>query len=458
MDLVLECINDADFIAFDTEFTGLSNGEFRMHQYESLQDRYLKIKVNIEEFWLCQLGISTFKYIPEQDVYTAQVFNIYTNPKHRKLGLTVSSMSFLVANGFDMNLLFRDGIDCIREGNVVWNNQNSRYGCFGLSEANENAMAAYEKQILDWIGSNEKSMDILMPSQYVKKTFFGTHGVSRKFKYLEMKADKVNPLLILLKKNPKRLPEYTNPAKEVLAPTEAEVSLLPVIQSLLSKKVPLIGHYMVLDLAFMYDHFIGPLPPTIEEFRKALLDNFPPIYDTKYITKSVLKAVKFIKHTSVEDLFAYCKKRKELNTLVKIVPDERFAISEQAHEAGFDAYMTGYIFITFLKYLKEPIEMKLAKGKVCLQGHYKEYIDLNEPNAEDYCFNNVLKLVSNKFMHISEVSKEMSRFADNFIIQERIDTFFVEFYEADEKIDEILARVNSEESLKAVKFEDRNSI
>ena len=50
LDLVLESINEADYIAFDTEFTGLSDGEIRTHQYESLEDRYQKIKLNIEQY------------------------------------------------------------------------------------------------------------------------------------------------------------------------------------------------------------------------------------------------------------------------------------------------------------------------------------------------------------------------------------------------------------------------
>ena len=315
----------------------------------------------------------------------------------------------------------------------------------------------YEENILQFIQSDSKNMKILMHNQHIKKLFFGSHGVAQKFKYLEMKADKQNPLLVLFKKNGKKVVQYLPTLEKKTENLDLEPTITPIILALLSKKIPLIGHYMILDLAFLYDHFIGPLPNTIDEFRKGILNSFPPIYDTKYIAKTLFANVKFLKKTSVEDLFSYCKKRKELCNLVKISPDPRFNISLQAHEAGYDAYMTGYIFITFTKFLPNASDIHQAMGKICIQGHYKEFIDVTIVNEEDFNFSNVIKINSIQDpIQINELAKKMSIYADNFIIQEGLNSFFVEFYEIDERINDVIEDINNTGIFRAIKFIDRN--
>lgn len=458
--LVLDSINEADYISFDTEFTGLSEGVIRVHQYETLQDRYVKIKRNTEAHWICQLGVCTFKFIPDSDTYSAQIFNFYMHPEHRDLKVSMSSMSFLVENGFDMNLLFKDSIACNKPGFTPWKTRESRYGSFELSNKKQEIMDNYEAQILAFIKSPEKSMQILMPSEYIKKTFFSSHGVACHFKYLEIKADKQTPLLILIKKAGKKVVEYM-PKRDIDTESEtneSEPSLINIVKVLLSKKVPLIGHYMVLDVAFLYDHFVGPLPDTVEEFRKLVLDSFPTLYDTKYIMKSLFANIKFIKKTSVEDLYAYCKKRKELIGKVKIEVDPRFNLTQQAHEAGYDAYMTGYIFITFANFLANPSDIHLSSGKICLQGHYKEFLDITAPNIEDYAFSTVIKVISLQRLSAKKVSKLMSEIGDNFVIQEQIRTFYVEFFEIEESLEFIIEKLNTQGVFKAAGFEDRHLI
>ena len=361
-----------------------------------------------------------------------------------------------------MNLLFKDAVSADYNPNT-WNNSESRFGCFELSEENKILMNDYEQKILEFISSDKKSFNIVMPNEYVKKTFFSGHGVAKKFKCLDMKADKQNPLLILFKKSKNKVPQYVpdnnllddleNPEfSETFKKHKNEPSVTTIIKALLSKKVPLIGHNLILDLAFLYDHFLSPLPSTIEEFRLTVLNTFPPLYDTKYISKSLMSGLKFIKKTSVEDLYSYCRKRKEFNTIIKITIDSRFNVAKKAHDAGFDAYMTGHIFLCFLKYLPSPAEILPAAGKICLQGHYKDFIDINQPNIENFAFPNVIKVVSNLNISLKALAKDMAKYADNFIIQEDVNTFFIEFFQIDNKIDEVVFDINQTQGFRAFKL------
>ena len=47
--LITESINTAEFIAFDTEFSGLSIGfDDRGHDYDTVEDKYQKLKHNCQ--------------------------------------------------------------------------------------------------------------------------------------------------------------------------------------------------------------------------------------------------------------------------------------------------------------------------------------------------------------------------------------------------------------------------
>ena len=47
--LITKSINSADFIAFDTEFSGLSIGfDDKQHDYDSVEDKYQKLKHNCQ--------------------------------------------------------------------------------------------------------------------------------------------------------------------------------------------------------------------------------------------------------------------------------------------------------------------------------------------------------------------------------------------------------------------------
>jgi len=65
---------------------------------------------------------------------------------------------------------------------------------------------------------------------------------------------------------------------------------------------------------------------------------------------------KVVRKTGVETLFDDCQKNKKLKDNIKIslAPGfESYSNAQadgKAHEAGYDAYMTGFIFATFMKY------------------------------------------------------------------------------------------------------------
>ena len=61
--LITKSISTAEFISFDTEFSGLSiSYDDKQHDLDSVEDKYQKLKHNCERMNAFQIGIATFKW------------------------------------------------------------------------------------------------------------------------------------------------------------------------------------------------------------------------------------------------------------------------------------------------------------------------------------------------------------------------------------------------------------
>ena len=111
--LIKKSIRTADFIAFDSEFSGLSVGfDDKQHDYDTVEDKYQKLKYNCERMNAFQIGIATFKWDHVAKKYSIRPFNIYTFPNStimdkRVMQFDNSSVKFLMQNNFDFNKLFK---------------------------------------------------------------------------------------------------------------------------------------------------------------------------------------------------------------------------------------------------------------------------------------------------------------------------------------------------------------
>lgn len=54
--------------------------------------------------------------------------------------------------------------------------------------------------------------------------------------------------------------------KKILSKVEKELGFSIVMDELINAKKPLIGHNMIYDMMFFYNHFITDLPSTYNEF------------------------------------------------------------------------------------------------------------------------------------------------------------------------------------------------
>ena len=143
----------------------------------------------------------------------------------------------------------------------------------------------------------------------------------------------------------------------------------------MDSKKPIVGHNMMYDLGFIYRQFVskdGSLPPNYDLFTKAWKKNFPQkIFDTKVLAAYCGQDI--FGKTSLDLVYAKCEKDKTHKNNVSVTFDikshqifgsygAKNTTSNQAHDAGFDSFMTGKVFIFMSKYIEIGKIVRSSKG------------------------------------------------------------------------------------------------
>lgn len=123
------------------------------------------------------------------------------------------------------------------------------------------------------------------------------------------------------------------------------VGFRKVIDALVASKKPIIGHNCFLDLLHLYHQFISTLPLSYATFKKRLNRLFPAVFDTKQLLHDHPKIQTMLGSTVLGEIHA---KLTDLKLGLPVHLGEsfnRYAESQDLHEAGADAYVTGMAFL-----------------------------------------------------------------------------------------------------------------
>jgi len=140
-------------------------------------------------------------------------------------------------------------------------------------------------------------------------------------------------------------PELEDPEEALFI---QEYGFTEIVEILSESKIPIIGHNMIYDVMLLYHQFLGDFPETYEEFTKKWSEAFPMTYDTKLLSSYCKK----IKKTWLEAAYTQCIEDQSLKEFIQFEYSEgfgRYKDGGQAHEAAYDAYMTGVLFATIAK-------------------------------------------------------------------------------------------------------------
>nr|XP_045238141.1 poly(A)-specific ribonuclease PARN isoform X4 [Macaca fascicularis] len=348
---VYQAIEEADFFAIDGEFSGISDGpsvSALTNGFDTPEERYQKLKKHSMDFLLFQFGLCTFKYDYTDSKYITKSFNFYVFPKpfnrsspDVKFVCQSSSIDFLASQGFDFNKVFRNGIPYL-------NQEEERQLREQYDEKRSQANGA---GALSYVSPNTSKCPVTIPEDQKK---FVDQVVYPKGIHVEtLETEKKERYIVISKvdEEERKRREQQKHAKEQEELNDA-VGFSRVIHAIANSGKLVIGHNMLLDVMHTVHQFYCPLPADLSEFKEMTTCVFPRLLDTKLMA-STQPFKDIINNTSLAELE---KRLKETPfSPPKVESAEGFpsydTASEQLHEAGYDAYITGLCFISMANYL-----------------------------------------------------------------------------------------------------------
>ncbi|KAF9101626.1 hypothetical protein BGX27_011392 [Mortierella sp. AM989] len=421
LSMLQKAIAECDFVAMDTEMTGLAYPANIPKFQDSLATRYSKVSTSAAEFLVIQLGICTFTWSDEVGGYEARPFNFPCFPSsvdeakagERFFNCQSTSLEFLIRNGFDFNKWIRHGIPYLTrteeelyiirktEKEALHSTISTTQTDIPMDDRNREFMLSTVEKIREWVQSSaEEPLTIPAPNSFFRRLVYqivrtdfndALHAISNS----QARTMTLQHLTeeIRLQKEQAKIPK---------APT---LNLRRILDLISDSRKPLIGHNCFLDLMQISQQFLWNLPIDLEEWKRALTAEWNLIIDTKHLATHPL--ISPLLATTGLDTVSECVQKAPFATVgPKIVMAESFdryqadaslTSTEVAaegsvenktggekgetkyHEAGYDAYITGQAFLRFAGYiLKERERLSIEQEE-----HTRKKRRLNDAGLDD---------------------------------------------------------------------------
>uniref|UniRef100_A0A674CUT8 Poly(A)-specific ribonuclease PARN n=1 Tax=Salmo trutta TaxID=8032 RepID=A0A674CUT8_SALTR len=321
LNTVYSAIEEADFLAIDGEFSGISDGpnvSALTNGLDTPEERYMKLKKHSMDFLLFQFGLCTFTYDQAESKYVIKTFNFYIFPKpfnrtspDTKFICQSSSIDFLASQGFDFNKVFRHGIPYLNQEEEVQLREQYEER---RSQSNGSGNPSY-------ISPNSNKGPGSIPEEH--REYIGR--VVEKVESLFTTSEKTKERYIQISKvddEERKRRERQKQEREQEELNDA-VGFSRVIHAISKSGKLVVGHNMLLDVMHTIHQFYCVLP-------EYFLYCFLRLLDTKLMaTTQPFKVILFqVFRLTAEGFPSYD------------------TAQEQLHEAGYDAYITGLCFIS----------------------------------------------------------------------------------------------------------------
>uniref|UniRef100_A0AAY5EFZ5 Uncharacterized protein n=1 Tax=Electrophorus electricus TaxID=8005 RepID=A0AAY5EFZ5_ELEEL len=346
---IYSAIEEADFLAIDGEFSGISDGpsvSALTNGMDTPGERYVKLRKHSMDFLLFQFGLCTFRYDQSQSKYLMKAFNFYIFPKpfsrnspDIKFICQSSSIDFLASQGFDFNKVFRSGIPYLNqeEESQLREQYEER-----RSQVNGAGTPSY-------ISPNSCKGPVNVPDEhkdFIGRVYSASCGDSCRYP----KGIHVETVETEKKERFIQISKVDEEERRRMEQQKYERDL--AIHNLRTCGKLVVGHNMLLDVMHTIHQFYCSLPEELDDFKEVTMCVFPRLLDTKLMA-STQPFKELITNTSLAELEKQLKEKPFKAPRVEC--SEGFqsydTASERLHEAGYDAYITGLCFISMANYL-----------------------------------------------------------------------------------------------------------
>uniref|UniRef100_A0A8K9XS97 Poly(A)-specific ribonuclease PARN n=1 Tax=Oncorhynchus mykiss TaxID=8022 RepID=A0A8K9XS97_ONCMY len=324
---VYSAIEEADFLAIDGEFSGISDGpnvSALTNGLDTPEERYMKLKKAIGMFNLPDLlFFLSWCFCPHR--YVIKTFNFYIFPKpfnrtspDTKFICQSSSIDFLASQGFDFNKVFRHGIPYLNQEEEVqlreqYEERRSQSNGSGnpsyISPNSNKGPGSIPEEHREYIRRVD-NVDLLS-YRFPKGLHVETLETEKKERYIQISKVDDEERKRRERQKQEREQEELNDA----------VGFSRVIHAISKSGKLVVGHNMLLDVMHTIHQFYCVLPES-EEYSLSELQ--------KQLKESPFKSPKVV---TAEGFPSYD------------------TAQEQLHEAGYDAFITGLCFISMANYL-----------------------------------------------------------------------------------------------------------
>ncbi|KAJ1973063.1 hypothetical protein H4R35_004320 [Dimargaris xerosporica] len=372
---IKRAIQQADFVALDTELSGLhTSTSDRPHSLDDPAMRYQKLRDTVASFEIVQIGIAIFTWNPQpfsfsdqleharrNGVYEVKAFNFYLFPttlngraqRDRCFMVQNSAFDFLSRSNFDFNKWVFQGVPYMTRKEQAQYRESRLPEVTGdlpdieVDSRSQPFVDDVRSQLRQWLDNPKAKpyLNITTTNGYHKRL---VHQEVRKADAM-LVADGKHDFVQVSRASKEEIERRHQGRLQALnRDMERAVGFTRVIEALVETRKPLLGHNLFLDLCHVFNQFYDVLPPSLDGFKSQLHQLFPCIIDTKLIAETVPQIKDLADRTSLEDLHAQLRKHRYPYPITLL--DMQHARYEQAkgHEAGYDAYITGVLFLQLL--------------------------------------------------------------------------------------------------------------
>ncbi|CAL1545222.1 unnamed protein product [Lymnaea stagnalis] len=363
-------INSADFIAVDTEFTGLYFDETsKPSLFDNTAERYAKIKTSVQKFTLSQIGFTTFTGNVEENSYSAQTFQFHLCPEpsgsiDQRFTVQASCIKFLCKHSFNYNKWLYEGLPYLNLAQEKLIKEELAAGLMLESDIYEKDVQTLCSKVASWLASAEigECLTLSLNNDVDLSSYVYHSNLRSRFAQIWTTTNQFDQIVVERIDEMKRqlLEKQSADSDQVFQKMQIEEMLgfTRVFRLIQEAKKPLVGHNLLMDLMFMYEKFHNYLPDSFNVFKEDIQRMFPVIFDTKHINhclRKVLESVEVYSVSSLKDLYDGIKSILVHRTLghPSIIQDESVENKEtdQLHHAGYDSYLCGYVFLRLCHFL-----------------------------------------------------------------------------------------------------------
>lgn len=381
-----ELLSSCDFYSFDEEMTGIAVSEENATM--TPDESYTAKRLVASRYSIIQVGICLFHkkqgYTEDgQHSYDARPFNFFVFPNRSDLAnssfqserdvvMNSSTVAFLQKHHLDFQSWIYNGIpyctsdekNCLQKSMVEGEEKHLSLTEEAFAWVRNGMELAKELQAS--INDSDSKAQGSKAKGRSLSTFQNKYAQRELEKQLRvatpsviLKSIKGTPTLTVLAPQEKTLHDKKERVrKEVLRCDTFGFKL--VFDSMVASRKTCVGHNCFADLLFLMESLDAALPPSLWDWKKRVNDLFPSIYDTKYLsTRSILCSGELLQSNYLGGLFKKYGLESDLVSVslplgfqgydASTLEANRAPMSNNLeHEAGYDALMTGVVFLNML--------------------------------------------------------------------------------------------------------------